>query len=84
MVTASAVLCRDFHRRVQVESFGEACHGFCPIGNYDSWRDSETGSNTSMGHVVFPGLVLDFCRYLVGGAGCGMSLLFLTLPGSPD
>jgi hypothetical protein len=67
-----------------VEPFDEAYCGFCFIGNHDSWCASETGSDPSMGHAVFPGLVLDFCRSLVGGARCGMSILFIALTGSPD
>jgi hypothetical protein len=37
-----------------------------------------------MGLGVSPKLVLDLCRSLGKAAELGMSLLFLTLPGSPD
>jgi hypothetical protein len=84
MVTASTILCRHFHGPIQVESFDEAYFGFCSIGNYDSRCASEAGSDTSMGHAVFPGLVLDFCRHLGRGTKCGMLLLILALPGSRD
>jgi hypothetical protein len=67
-----------------VVSLDEAYCGFCFVGNYDSWCASKSGSDTSMGRAVSPGLVLGFRRYLVGGAGCGMSPLFLPLSSSPE
>jgi hypothetical protein len=37
-----------------MESFDEAYCRFCFIGNYDSRCVLEAGSDTSMGHAVFP------------------------------
>jgi hypothetical protein len=84
LVLGTTSLCHDCHGRLQVVPFDEVYFGLCFVGNYGSRCVSEAGSDTFMGHAVSPSLVLGLCRYLVGGAGCGMLLLLLTLPGSPE
>jgi hypothetical protein len=73
MVPGSTILFRDFHKRVQVESFDEVHFKFWFVRNHDFRCNLEAGSDTSMGYPIFPRLVLDFCRHLDGCAGCGMS-----------
>jgi hypothetical protein len=83
MVFSSPNLCRDQHRRVQVEYFDEVHCGLHSVGNYDFRRASKAESDTAMVFAVFPRLVLDYCCYHDGGARRGMSPTFLPLlPGS--
>jgi hypothetical protein len=56
-----------------VELVDEAHRGLCLVGNYDFRCALQAEWDTSMEHVVYSRLVLDFCLYLVRVSHCGMS-----------